>query len=154
MSNLSGTLVRYLKFMVSTLGGTVVDTLVLYIFAHLVFKGWLVGEELISPTISFECAVFTNYNLAYFYVWRDRVGKRTRRDFMTRFLPYNISCVAGFLLKMVILLALCHTLHFDVVICNLIALCFSGIFNFVVSNWLVFSFSIMKWFEQKFSRKH
>lgn len=131
-------ILRYVKFALSTLAGTGVDTLVLYIFAHWVFKDSYIGKTIIAPMISFECAVFTNYAQAYFFVFNDRIENATWRDFRRRLYGYNLSCVAGFLVKMVLLVGIQLAFHFDVVWCNLIALCFSGLLNFMLNNHLIF----------------
>ena len=131
-------LVRYLKFMLSTLGGTAVDCGVMWLLAEVLFAESEFVGLFVAPTVSFECAVLTNYTLAYFFVWKDRVGERSARGFWTRFLPYNASCIAAFLIKMVPFVLIRHFAGLNVVICNLIALIFSGIFNFVMNEWVIF----------------
>ena len=131
-------LVRYLKFMLSTLGGTAVDCGVMWLLAEVLFAEFDVVGLFVAPTVSFECAVFTNYTLAYFFVWKDRVGERSARGFWTRFLPYNVSCIAAFLIKMIPFSLIRHFAGLNVVLCNLIALCLSGIFNFVMNEWVIF----------------
>ena len=76
--------------------------------------------------------------LAYFFVWKDRVGERSARGFWGRFLPYNVSCIAAFLIKMVPFVLIRHFAGLNVVVCNLLALIFSGIFNFVMNEWVIF----------------
>ena len=132
-------LARYIKFMLSTLGGTAVDCLVMWLLAEVIFAQSDVVGLFVAPTVSFECAVFTNYTLAYFFVWKDRVGERSARGFWTRFLPYNVSCIAAFVIKMVPFVLIRHFASLNVVLCNLIALCLSGIFNFVMNEWVIFS---------------
>ena len=131
-------LARYIKFMLSTLGGTAVDCLVMWLLAEVIFAQSDVVGLFVAPTVSFECAVFTNYTLACFFVWKDRVGERSARGFWTRFLPYNVSCIAAFLIKMVPFILIRHFAGLNVVLCNLIALCLSGIFNFVMNEWVIF----------------
>ena len=131
-------LARYIKFMLSTLGGTAVDCLVMWLLAEVIFAQSDVVGLFVAPTVSFECAVFTNYTLAYFFVWKDRVGERSARGFWTRFLPYNVSCIAAFVIKMVPFGLIRHFAGLNVVLCNLIALCLSGIFNFVMNEWVIF----------------
>ena len=131
-------LVRYLKFMLSTLGGTAVDCLVMWLLAEVLFAESEIVGLFVAPTVSFECAVLTNYTLAYFFVWKDRVGERSVRGFWGRFLPYNVSCIAAFLIKMVPFILIRHFAGLNVVLCNLIALVFSGIFNFVMNEWVIF----------------
>lgn len=129
---------KYVLFSVSTLAGTAVDMFVLWICAHLIFDGWYIGETIVSPTISFEFAVATNFIVASLFVWRDRVSLHPLRRLFFTFFKYNLSCCAGFLLKLSILVAVQLISHWDVLICNLVALCFSGIFNFVMNEWVVY----------------
>ena len=130
--------VRYLKFAGSSIAGTVTDTLVLWLLSSFVFGEGYWGEYVVSPAISFQCAVAVNYTIAYFFVWKDRVGERSVRGFCTRFLPYNVSCIAAFLIKMIPFVLIRHFAGLNVVLCNLIALCLSGIFNFVMNEWVIF----------------
>lgn len=131
-------LLRYLKFMLSTLGGTAVDCGVMWLLAEVLFADVKWVGLVLAPTVSFECAVLTNYTLAYFFVWKDRVGERSARGFWGRFLFYNVSCIAAFLIKMVPFILIRHFAGLNVVLCNLIALVFSGIFNFVMNEWVIF----------------
>ena len=129
------TLVRFLKYSGTSLAGTLVDTLVLWILSDLVFTKGYWGEYLVSPAISFQCAVITNFLISYFYVWKDR--KKSRNPFLT-FLYYDISCTAVFLLRLGFLLLVERIFGWDVVICNLVAMCVTGIVNFVMNNQVIF----------------
>ena len=62
-------IVRYLKFSGTSAIGTVVDILVLWLLSDVVFDGRDWGEYVISPAISFQCAVAVNFLMSYFYVW-------------------------------------------------------------------------------------
>ena len=115
--------------------GTLVDTLVLWILSDLVFTKGYWGEYVVSPAISFQCAVITNFLISYFYVWKDR--KKTRNPFLT-FLYYDMSCTAVFLLRLGFLLLVERIFGWDVVICNLVAMCVTGIINFVMNNQVIF----------------
>ncbi len=134
---LKSKLFRFMKFSLSSLVGTVVDTLVLWLFSHFVFTRY-VGQYIISPVISFECAVFANYLLSYFMVWKERVTNVSRRSFLCRYVAYNASCTGVFLLKMFFLVLIQFLFKWNVVWCNLIALCFSGIANFFLNDLLIF----------------
>lgn len=129
------TLVRFLKYSGTSLVGTLVDTLVLWILSDLVFTKGYWGEYVVSPAISFQCAVITNFLISYFYVWKDR--KKTRNPFLT-FLYYDLSCTAVFLLRLGFLLLVERIFAWDVVICNLVAMCVTGIVNFVMNNQVIF----------------
>ena len=134
---------RLPKYFVGNLTGTLVDTLVLWLFSHLVFHNY-VGQCIISPIISFECAVFVNFLVCSFFTWRDRVTYRNVGSFFKRYALYNASCTGGFLIKMGILLLIQYLTKWDVVICNLIALCVSGTFNFLMNEFVVFGKRIKK----------
>lgn len=131
-------ILRYVKFMLSTLAGTAVDCIVMWLLAERLFVGNEAAQLFVAPSVSFECAVFTNYVLAYFFVWKDRVSQRSVRNFSLRFFPYNVSCVAAFLIKMVPFVLIRHFAGLNVVVCNLLALVFSGLFNFVMNEWVIF----------------
>ena len=134
-------LIRYAKFAGTSAFGSVVDTLVLWLLSDLVFSKGYWGEYIISPLISFQCAVAVNYTISYFYVWKDRTRKRpdaSARRFFKLYGAYNLSNSAVFLFRLGILLLIESFTGWDVVICNLVAMCFSGIVNFAINNRLIF----------------
>jgi putative flippase GtrA len=138
ISNILG---RYLKYAGTSVIGTVTDTLVLWIFSDFVFTKGYWGEYILSPMISFQCAVAVNFSISYFYVWKDRTRKRpdaTIRRFFKLFAAYDLSASAVFLLRLGGLLLIERFSGWDVVICNLAAMCFSGIINFMINNLLIF----------------
>ncbi len=129
---------RYLKFAASTLAGTAVDMLVLWVCSDLLLPEAYWAEYLLAPFISFECAVITNFSIAYFSVWKDRVSARTIRSYLRHYAGYNLSCTGTFLFKMGILLLAERLFGWDVLWCNIFALCFSGIANFMLNEFVVF----------------
>ena len=134
-------LIRYAKFAGTSAVGSVVDTLVLWLLSDLVFTKGYWGEYIISPFISFQCAVAVNFTNSYFYVWKDRTRKRpdaSVRRFFKLFGAYDISVSVVFLFRLGVLLLIERFTGWDVVICNLIAMCFSGIINFTINNLLIF----------------
>ncbi|MBR5013001.1 MAG: GtrA family protein [Bacteroidales bacterium] len=131
------TALRIPKYVLVSAAGTVVDTAVLWLVSHHVFHSFA-GEYLLSPFISFECAVLFNFICSFFLIWKDRMDIGNARTFMSRYLLYNLSCTMTFLLKMGLLLFFKFLFGWDVVICNLIALCVSGIVNFVMSDRVIF----------------
>ena len=134
-------LIRYAKFAGTSAVGSVVDTLVLWLLSDLVFTKGYWGEYIISPLISFQCAVAVNFTISYFYVWKDRTRKRpdaSVRRFFKLFGAYDISASVVFLFRLGVLLLIERFTGWDVVICNLIAMCFSGIINFTINNLVIF----------------
>ena len=134
-------LIRYAKFAGTSVVGSIVDTLVLWILSDLVFSRGYWGVYIISPLISFQCAVSVNFMISYFYVWKDRARKRSDasvRRFFRLYGAYNLSSSAVFLFRLGVLLLIERFFGWDVVICNLVAMCFSGIINFSINNLLIF----------------
>ena len=130
---------RYLKYAGSNLIGTIVDTSVLWFLSDFIMNGEYWQQYILAPVISFQCAVLTNYVIAYFYVWRDRTREdRSRHDFIRRFLTYDLSCTVVFLLRLCILLLIEKILGWNVVLCNLLAMCISGVLNFISNNLIIF----------------
>lgn len=155
-------LIRYIKFMGTSVVGTIVDTLVLWVLSDLVFTQGYWGEYIISPVLSFQCAVAANFLISYFYVWKDRTrgsssdsravtcpdsvgglaplsgSRHSTARFFRLFLAYNLSGSLVFLLRLAVLLLIENFTGWDVVICNLLAMCFSGLLNFAINNLLIF----------------
>lgn len=132
---------RYLKFMGTGVVGTIVDTLVLWLLSDYIFTEGYWGEYIISPLISFECAVTVNYMISYFYVWKDRTRKRpdaSVKTFFKLYGAYNLSSSSVFLLRLGAMLLIENFTGWDVVICNLLAMCISGVLNFSIENLLIF----------------
>lgn len=132
------TIKQMMKYSVTTLLGTIVDNVVLWLVSRFVLGDSHFEQYILSPVISFECAVFVNFLTAYFYVWKDRVNREKSGVFFGHFWKYNLTCVSAFILKMVILNGVAVASKWDPVICNLIALCFSGVLNFVINEFVVF----------------
>ena len=128
---------KVLSFFASNLLGTLVDTGVLWLCSSVFFHSYA-GKYILSPFISFECAVFVNFICSYFFIWKDRISHRTTRSFLRHFGGYNLSCTGVFLFKMLLLLGIERLSGWNVVWCNLAALCISGILNFSMGEWVVF----------------
>ena len=124
--------------MASRLIGTGVDTLVLWLTSHFIFSGGYVATYVLSPLISFEAAVMSNFLCSYYWIWSSRISEHSRRSFWRHFVGFNISSLAGFVVKMLFLLLLERWFGLNVIICNLLALCISGVLNFFLSEAVVF----------------
>lgn len=129
--------VKYIKFVASRLIGTLVDTLVLWLLSSYVFTTYF-GNYIVAPTISFEVAVLVNFIFSYYWIWSKRISVKSTKTFITRFVIFNISCVLGFIVKMVFLLLFERLFGWDVVYCNLLALLISGIVNYALAEFVVF----------------
>ena len=137
--NMLKLLIRYVKFIGTSLVGTVVDTLVLWILSDFAFTKGYWGEYVISPALSFQSAVLVNFTISYFYVWKDRMSQeRGVRSCLKHYLAYNLSCTSVFLVRLGAILLIERFTGWDVVICSLVEMCVSGLVNFLLSNNLVF----------------
>lgn len=123
----------YIEFVVSRLFGTGVDTFVLWICSKFIFHDYW-GIYVVSPVISFEFAVFSNFVCSYYWIWKERITNKNIKDFTYRFLIFNFSSVLGFLVKMLFLLLFQKIFGWNVVYCNLAALLISGLFNYFCRN--------------------
>lgn len=132
-------LIRYLKFIGTSIVGTSVDMLVLWILSSFAFTKGYWGEYIVSPVLAFQSAVLVNFTIFYFYVWKDRLApERNFRYFLKKYLTYNLSCSTVFLFRLGVILLIESFTGWDVVFCSLLAMCFSGIINFLLTNNLVF----------------
>lgn len=129
--------IRYCKYVLFSLFGTATDTIVLWLLSDFVMEGY-VAEYIISPLISFECAVFVNYNISYRHVWNDRLKVKSTKSYWRHFLGFNATFGIGFFIKMGLLLGLEAISSWDVVLCNIIAVTLAGLFNYFVTNGVVF----------------
>ena len=71
---------RYLKFLASTLAGTAVDMLVLWLCADVLLPDTYGMKYVVSPCVSFECAVVASVPLACLDVGPDRVSAPSPRS--------------------------------------------------------------------------
>lgn len=134
---LSVSLSKYLKFFVSRLLGTLVETVILWVFSNYVFFTY-VGKYIVSPSISFEIVMFFNYVISYNWIWNKHIFAKSTKFFFTRLALFNFSSILGFFIKMGFLLLFERLFKLDVVYCNLLALLISGIVNFSLADRMVF----------------
>lgn len=135
-------------FSLTSLAGTIVDLGLHWLLSHYAFSGNYWGSYWIAPMISFEVAAMTNFVIAYFFVWKERVSYHGARSFWRHFAGYNAAGVGAFIIKFIVM----QGVHFafvsmdwlqdysiEPVICNMIGLCFSGLFNFYMSEFVIFN---------------
>lgn len=128
---------KYLQFIVSRLLGTAVDTGVLWVISKYLFGNYF-GTYILGPIISFEFAVMSNFLCSYYWIWSSRVERKDGRSFWHHFWVFNLSSIAGFLVKMVFLLLFERIFGWGVVVCNLVALLISGVLNYFLAESIVF----------------
>ena len=148
MSRKAEILKKFVMFSLTSTAGTIVDLGLHWALSLYVFKDSYWGSFWIAPTISFELAAMTNFVIAYYFLWHDRITYHGARSFWRHFGAYNATTMGAYILKLIAMQGI-HFLFvkmnwmqdssFEPVICNLIALCFSGAFNFVMSEFVIFN---------------
>lgn len=140
---------KFVMFSLTSVAGTIVDLGLHWVLSHFAFNDSYWGSFWIAPTISFEVATLTNFFIAYYLVWKERVTKPgSMRSLLRHLVAYNATCVGGYILKFVAM----QGFHFlfvslnwlqdwsvEPVLCNLLGLCFSGCFNFVMNEFVIFN---------------
>ncbi|MBR3388679.1 MAG: GtrA family protein [Bacteroidales bacterium] len=140
-------LMRFAIFSITSGAGTLVD-----LGGHWWLSSQFMTDKYwwtfwLSPIISFEAAVITNFAIAYFWVWRERISKRSTRSFFRHYAGYNAAATGVFLIKLLIMQGIhlllaafgwFQTKSYEPALCNMLALCFSGFFSFALNEFVVF----------------
>ena len=146
-------LMRFAIFSVTSGAGTLVD-----LGGHWWLSSQFMTDKYwwtfwLSPIISFEAAVITNFAIAYFWVWRERISKRSTRSFFRHYAGYNATATGVFCIKLLVMqgfhllmvaLGWFQDTNYEPVLCNLLALCISGCFSFVLNEFVVFKKPVKK----------
>ena len=139
---------NFIMFVLTSSAGTLVDLGVHWLLVNYAFKGNYWGSFWIAPTVSFELAAITNFVIAYYFLWKDRVTERSTRSFWRHLAGYNVATIGAFLIKLAAMqgfhflfvkLGWFQDLTYEPVICNVIGLCFSGAFNFIMGEFVIFN---------------
>ena len=144
---LSELLLRFTIFSITSGAGTLVDLGVHWWLAAAFFQDAYWWSFWVAPLISFELAVLTNYLIAYYFVWRERISERSTRSFFRHYAGFNATATGVFFVKLVIMQGIHLILvalgwfqdkTYEPVLCNLLALCFSGVLSFVLNEFVIF----------------
>ena len=140
-------LLKFAMFSVTSVAGTIVDLVLHWALSAYVFRGNYWGSFCVAPTISFEMSAITNFLIAYFFVWKERISQRSTRSFFRHYAGYNATATGVFFIKLLAMQGF-HLLlvalgwfqgkSYEPVLCNLLALCISGCFSFVLNEFVVF----------------
>ena len=142
-----GLLVKFAMFSITSGVGTLVD-----LGGHWWLSSHVMPDRYwwtfwVAPIISFEAAVLTNFFIAYYLVWRERISQRTPRSFLRHYAGYNAAATGVFFGKLLIMQGF-HLLlvalgwfqdkSYEPALCYLLALCISGFFSFALNEFVVF----------------
>ena len=150
---LSELLLKFAIFSITSGVGTLVDLGVHWWLSASFYTDSYLWRFWIAPVISFELAVLTNFLIAYYFVWRERISQRSVRSFFRHYAGYNATATGVFLIKLLLMqgfhllfvaLGWFQTKTYEPVLCNLLALCISGCFSFVLNEFVVFKKPVRK----------
>lgn len=130
---------KLVKYLISSMGGIVAETILIWILAQWVWPKWTFGVSVVAPTLGFELCLLVNYSAVRYFVWRDRKPSLWR---------FHISNASVYCVKMLFLLPIYYLVDFTIVIanivvnsivvCNIIAMALAGMLNFVLNDKVVF----------------
>ena len=119
---------RFIRFCLVGASGVFVDMAMLYLMADPTIFGCGLT---ISKILAAETAIVNNFAWNEFWTFRDisfsQAGLRSR---LGRFLKFNLICLAGIGLSVLLLNLQVHSLHVNLYVANFIAIFTSSIWNF------------------------
>jgi dolichol-phosphate mannosyltransferase len=119
---------RFIQFGLVGGTGVLVDMTVLFLLADPRTLGWNLS---LSKAIAAEIAIFNNFIWNDLWTFRDlsadQAGWRSRSN---RFGRFNLICLAGIALNIIILNIEVHSLHMNVYLANLAAIFLVSLWNF------------------------
>lgn len=129
---------RFIRFGLVGLSGVFVDMAIFYLLSDPASLGWGITR---SKIIASEVAIVNNF------LWNDRwtfgdisSRQKGRRQRIRRFLKFNLVCVAGLILNVLLLNALYNALGINRYLANLVAIAAVTLWNFWLNlklNWRV-----------------
>ena len=126
--------VRFSKFIAVGLAGFAVDNLVYLLLSRLLTG--VTARTFVVPVVSYEVAMFGNFLLSFYWVWRDR--RAGNRRFIRRLLLYNAATAVPFLFRMIAYVQLFRLLRLEGIFSNMIAILVGVAFNFFVCERFIF----------------
>jgi len=132
--NLRFLTLRFSKFGMVGVIGYAVDNLIFFLLSRYIHS--IAVLTFLVPFFSYETAMFNNYILSYYWVWKDRRSKYN--SFIKKLVYYNITTFVPFIFRMVIFVQLFRVLGIEGIIANMIAILFGVIFNFFVCEKYIF----------------
>lgn len=132
------TIKRFVRFGVVGATGVVVDMCVLYFLADPCMLGWGLSR---SKTLAAETAIVNNFIWNDVWTFHDLSASRINwRARASRFGKFNLICLAGIGLNILLLNAQVHFLHLNIYVANFIAIFLVSLWNFWMN--LKFGWSI------------
>jgi dolichol-phosphate mannosyltransferase len=119
---------RFFKFGLVGFSGVFVDMVIFYLLSDASTLGWGLTR---SKIIATEVAVLNNFLWNDLWTFRDLAQQQFgRRKLIKRFVKFNLICLVGIGLNLIILNFLYNNLHINKYLANLIAIAIVTIWNF------------------------
>ena len=119
---------RFFKFGLVGFSGVFVDMVIFYLLSDASTLGWGLTR---SKIIAAEVAVLNNFLWNDLWTFRDLAQQQFgRRKLIKRFVKFNLICLVGIGLNLIILNFLYNNLHINKYLANLIAIAIVTIWNF------------------------
>ena len=119
---------KFIKFGFVGASGVVVDTAMLFLLSDPRMLGLNLS---IGKALAAETAIVNNFFWNDLWTFRDisaqRIGRGAR---LGRFGRFNMICLAGVLISILVLDTQVHFLHFNIYVANLIAIVIASLWNF------------------------
>ncbi len=126
-----GPIARFFRFGIVGFSGVFVDMVILYLLSDPTTLGWPLTR---SKIIASEFAIINNFLWNDFWTFGDissrQPGKRQR---LKRLLKFNIICLAGLILNVLLLNFFFNVFHINQYLANLLAIAVVTIWNFWVN---------------------
>jgi len=122
---------RYAKFCLVGGSGVLVDMGVIYLLASPSMFHWNIS---LSKVLAAEAAVFNNFVWNDLWTFRETRAAKGRSDhWIVRLIKFNLICVAGIGLSVLLLNVQVHWLGMNLYVANLIAIALVSVWNFFLN---------------------
>jgi dolichol-phosphate mannosyltransferase len=122
---------RFLRFIAVGLSGLAIDMLILYLLSDVHTLHWPMTR---SAIVAGEVAIINNFCWNDRWTFKDLAGQQTgKRQRFRRFLKFNLVCLMGIVLKVLILNVLYNFLFHNQYISNFLAIVCVTLWNFWIN---------------------
>lgn len=127
--------IRFSRFGITGLIGYAVDNSVFFLLSKIIDN--IALETFLIPFVSYEIAMFNNYMLSYYWVWKDRKDE-DNPGFYRKLIYYNGTTFVPFIFRMLAYVQLFRFLKLEGIFSNMIAIIVGMAFNFFICEKFIF----------------
>ncbi len=119
---------RFIRFCLVGLSGVIVDMTLLFILSDPSMLGWRLTR---SKILASEIAILNNFFWNDYWTFRDLSRQQnSRRQQLKRLIKFNLICLAGLILNVLLLNLFFNVFHINRYIANLMAIAIVTVWNF------------------------